>query len=130
MERNIEEELKQKGLPNFDWLQEGCYHDNPADLISMVRRKWDKYTQEEKDYMSRIYSYPGGYFKINNDKKMSVEVKCDKQIAAELLFYKDISKDMYSEVLDNHNIELTDFERRYIDKVVENELEQQNSLNI
>ena len=123
MAKDLEKQLEEKGLPNRDWLQEGCYHSSPVNLISTIRRKWNKYSPEERNHMAGIYTYPGGFFKLNNDDDMSIEVKCNKQVAAELMFYKDITADCYADVVNSSKVKLTEIERRYINSVLQSQLD-------
>ena len=126
--QEMESQLEAKNLPNIDWLQEGCYHTSLSTLISRMGVVWEKYTPEEKAHMSRIYSYPGGYFSLENDKEdnLLVDLKRKEQLEAELGVFKLLSQEDYEDALKSNNIELTAMEKRFMLDCV-NELKRQKA---
>ena len=112
--QNMEASLEEMKLPTRDWLQEGCYHQQPSYLLAGIKRKWKNYSPEERAHMAGVYRYPGGYIILSDEEKMSFDVKCNKQIETELSFFKNIPEDSYEEVINDKTIKLTDLERMFI----------------
>lgn len=110
---------------NKDWLAEGCWRMRANDLIDEVRDFWPELTDEERTYLSDVYSYPGGCFKLDNNQtkdgenELVVEVKTRKQLREELSFkYGQNSYDFYNKLLKENGKKMSKLDRTLLQDVV------------
>ena len=121
----IEQQMEEEYGINVDWLMEGCSHASPTNLVRKVESCWEKFTDEQRNHMSRAYTFPGGAFVLENEKsnngtnQMIVEAKTSGQIICELAFKGyDKNLESYSGYLESNKTEMSTLDKALLREII------------